>query len=74
MQSVSDMDEPRIGHTELSKSEEQNKYHILAHAYGIQKNDTDEPICRAEIEVQTQRTDLQTQCGDGREGQVREEH
>ena len=35
MQSVSDMDEPRIGHTELSKSEEQNKYHILAHAYGI---------------------------------------
>ena len=29
--------------------------------YGIQKNGTDEPICRAGIETQT--TDLQTQWG-----------
>ena len=33
--SRSDMDEPRIGHTELGKSEEKNKYHILMHIYGI---------------------------------------
>ena len=25
---------------------EKNKYHILMHIYGIQKNGTDEPICR----------------------------
>ena len=29
--------------------------------YGIQKNDTDEFICKAEIKMQTQRTDLWTQ-------------
>ena len=26
---------------------EKNKYHILTHMYEIQKNGTDEPICRA---------------------------
>ena len=30
------------------------------HIRGIQKNVTDEPICRAEIEMQTQRMDLWT--------------
>ena len=35
---------------------EKTKYHILTHMYGIQKNGTDESICRADIEknVQTQ--------------------
>ena len=37
--------------------------HILAHIYGIQKNGTDECICRAGIETQTQGTDLRTQWG-----------
>jgi len=37
-----------------SKSErEKNKYHILRHIYGIQKSDTDEPISKAGIEIQT---------------------
>ena len=36
--------------------------------YGIQKNGTDEPICRAGIETQTQRMDLWTQMGDGEDG------
>lgn len=29
---------------------EKNKYHVLTHIYGIQKNSTDEPIHRAGIE------------------------
>jgi len=33
--------------------EEKRKYHILKHMCGIQKNGTDEPICKAEIETQT---------------------
>ena len=36
---------------------EKNKYCILAHICGIQKNGTDEPICREGIETQTQRMD-----------------
>ena len=47
---------------------EKNKYHILKHIYGIQKDGTDEPICRAAMETQTQRTDLWTQWGKKREG------
>ena len=38
-----------------TSQKEKNKY-ILTHIYGIQKNGTDEPICRAAIEMQTQRT------------------
>ena len=40
----SDMDEPIFRHTEWSKSKEKNKYCILMHIYGIQKNSSDEPI------------------------------
>ena len=32
---------------------EKNKYLILTHIYGIEKNGTDEPICRAGTERQT---------------------
>ena len=39
-------------------SSERDKYHILMHIYGIQKDGTDEPNCRAAVEMQTQRTDL----------------
>ena len=37
-----------------------DKYHVLTHTYGIQKDGTDEPICRAATEMQTQRKDLWT--------------
>ena len=36
---------------------EKSEFHILLHTYGVQKNGTDEPICRAGIEMQAQRTD-----------------
>ena len=34
------------------------------HMYGIQKDGTNEPVCRA-MEMQTQRTDLWTWAGEG---------
>ena len=37
---------------------EKNKYRILTHACGIQKNGTDGPICRSGIEMQMQETDM----------------
>ena len=33
------------------------------HIYGIQKDGADDSICRAAMEMQTQRTDLWTQWG-----------
>ena len=44
---------------------EKDKYHILMHIYGIQKNGSEEFIDRTAMEKQTQRTDLQT-WGEGR--------
>ena len=41
--------------SEVSQKEK-NKYCISMHAYGIQKNAADEPICRAGVELWTQRT------------------
>ena len=49
-----------IVQNEVSQKE-RNKYCILMCIYGIQKNGTDEPVCRAGIETQTQRTDLWAQ-------------
>ena len=46
------MDGPRDCHIEWSKSERENKYHILTLICGIWENGTDEPICKAEIETQ----------------------
>ena len=45
------MDCDSVIQSEVSQKEK-NKYHILMHTYGIQKNGTDESICRAEIEPQ----------------------
>ena len=42
---------------EVSKREK-NKYRMLTNIYGIYKDDTDEPIFRAAMEMQIQRTDL----------------
>ena len=44
-----------------------DKYHILTHIFGIQKDDTEEVIYRLAMEKQTQRTDLWT-WGEGRKG------
>ena len=43
--------EPII-HSEVSQKEK-DKYHILLHIYGIKKDGTDEPVCRAAMETQT---------------------
>ena len=32
---------------------EKNKHHTLTYIYGIYKDDTDEPICRAAVETDT---------------------
>ena len=40
-----------VTQSEMSQ-EEKNKYHILTHVWGPEKNGTDEPVCRAEIETQ----------------------
>ena len=46
-----------IKQSEVSQKEK-DKYHLLTHIYGIQKNGTEEFTYRAAIEKQTQRTDL----------------
>ena len=56
-----------IMQSELSQKEK-NKYAILMHIYGIQKDGTDEPIFRTTMDTQTERADLWTQGG--REGQI----
>ena len=60
--------EPII-HSEVSQKD---KYHMLKHMYGIQKDGTDEFICRAAVEKQTQLTDIWTQDGGG-EGEIYKE-
>ena len=52
--------------TEVSQKKK-DKNHVLMHIHGIQKNDTEELIGRAEMENQTQRTDLWT-WGEGMRG------
>ena len=49
--------------SEVSQKEK-NKYHILTHICGIQKNCTDEPVFRAEIETHMQRTNVWTPRGE----------
>ena len=44
---------------------EKNKYCILTHIYGNQKDGTYEPIFKAAVETQMQRTDLWTWAGGG---------
>ena len=48
---------------------EKDKYRVLMHIYGIQKNSTEEVIYRAAMEKQTQRIDLWT-WGWGGEGEI----
>ena len=51
------MDLETVIYSELSQKEK-NKYRILTHICGIQKNGTDEPVCKAEIETQMERTNV----------------
>ena len=55
--------EPII-HSEVSQKEK-DKYHILTHIHGIQKNGTEEFTRRGAMKKQTQRIDLWT-LGEGR--------
>ena len=50
--SWTEVDEPTACYMKWSKSERENKYHILTLICGIWENGTDEPICKAEIETQ----------------------
>ena len=61
------MDLETVIQGEVSQKEK-NKYHILTYICGIQKNGTDEPICKAEIETQTQRTNIWTPREEGEGG------
>ena len=51
--SSSEEDEPRACLQTEVNHKEKNKYHMLMHIYGIQKNGTDEPICRAGVATET---------------------
>ena len=51
--------------SEVSQKEK-DKYHILKHIYGIQKNGTEEFIYRAAMEKQTQGIDMDMWRGDKR--------
>ena len=53
------MDLQTVIQSEVSQKQK-NKYHILMHICGIQKNGTDKLICKAEIETQTQKTIIWT--------------
>ena len=57
------MDLETVIQSEVSQKEK-NQYHILMHICGTQKNGTDEPVCRAETETQTQRTNVWTPRGE----------
>ena len=57
-----------IVQSEVSQKEK-NKYCILTHVQGIQKDGTNELICRTAMETQTQRTVLWAQQGKERAAQ-----
>ena len=57
------MDLDSVIQSEVSQKEK-NKYHILMHICGARKNGTDEPVCRAQIETQRYRTNVQTPRGE----------
>ena len=42
------------------RQKEKNKYRILTHICGIQKNGTEEPICKAEIETEVENKRMDT--------------
>ena len=61
------MDLETVIQLEVSQKE-RNEHRMLMHICGIQKNGTDEPVCKAEIETQMQRINLWTPRGEAGEG------
>ena len=53
-----------------SEVRQKTKHHVLTHKYGIQKDGTDELICKVAVETQAQRTELWTQWGKERVGKT----
>ena len=68
--SWTEVDEPRACYTEWRKQKEKSKYHLLTHTRNLEKNGTEEPICRARIETQTLIMDYLTQQGNERVGRI----
>ena len=56
------MDLETVIQSEVSQKEK-NKYHILTHICGIQKNGTDEPVCKAEIDTDVENKPMDTKGG-----------
>ena len=54
----------RLSYRVKLSQKQKNKYCILMHICGTQKNGTDELVCRAEIEAQMQRTNVWTPRGE----------
>ena len=69
-----EVDKPRAYCTEWSKSERERQ--IWTHVYGIWKAGTDEPICRAAVEMQTWGRDVGTvrEGGGGRKERAAGKH
>ena len=61
------MDLEPIIQSEISQKEK-NKYHILIHIYGIQKDGIDEIVCRAAMETDTENRLWTWWLGEEREG------
>ena len=61
------MDPETVTQSEV-RQKEKNKYRILTHICGIQKNGTGEPVYKAEIETQMQRTNVWTPRGESSGG------
>ena len=66
-----DMGKPRDFYRECSKLEKE-KHHIISLICGIQKNNTDELICKAEIKTWVQRMNLQLPKGKGEWDELRD--
>ena len=60
------MDLEAVKESEVSQKEE-NRYCTLMHIWGIQKNGTEEAVCKAEIETQVENKRMDTQGGKGSE-------
>ena len=56
------MDLETVIQSEISQKEK-NKYNILTHICGIQKNGTDEPVRKAEIETDVENKHMDTKGG-----------
>ena len=61
--SFNEVDEPRAYYTEWSKSEREKQIsYINTYIWNLEGR-TDEPVCRAGVEMRTHRTDLRIQWG-----------